>query len=260
MADNTDNNENTANGETPPTRPTTIKDFLFGNKYDACLWFIRLYIIFCTVCFIIPVLGMEFGQSCFKRVLLGCAAISALRLQQRMPRIQLSMEFAKQLALEDSFHYLAYSILFLTSNAATMVLMPIVIFAVMHAATYTRKLIEISGNNNGILMKLKVLIGKIEKPEMQQQMLTFIATNEIMIFPVSILMVLSGNSTILVPFFYYRFLQLRYSSRRNPYSRTVFSQFRMGIDRLSYHAKCPAIGQKILQGFVALVLRFSPAA
>ena len=45
----------------------------------------------------------------------------------------------------------------------------------------------------------------------------------------------SAQASFLVPFFYYRFLQLRYTSRRNPYSRWVFfvfSSFNVHLSRI----------------------------
>lgn len=256
MADeNQQNNENNQQQNQPPT----VKQYLITNKYDTCLWLIRIYMIFSTVLYIVPLLGMQFSASSYKRVLIGSAAISALRIHQRMPRIQFSVEFAKQLVLEDSFHYFSYSVLFLIgSQPATVILMPIFIFAVMHAATYTRKVIEVSGTGNSLVLKFRQLISKIENREIQQQMLLFIATTEILVFALSVLMMFGGQATILVPFFYYRFLQLRYSSRRNPYSKLAFSRLRLSIEQLSNHPKCPSIGRKILLGIVSIAVRFCP--
>lgn len=53
--------------------------------------------------------------SAFYKALLGNAAVSALRLHQRIPahEIALSREFLARFFLEDSAHYLFYSLIFM---------------------------------------------------------------------------------------------------------------------------------------------------
>lgn len=251
MADNERNERN--------EQRQTVQQYLLTNKYDTCLWLIRLYMIFSTVCYMLPLFGQDFGRACYRRVLIGSAAVSALRLHQRLPGIQFNMEFARQLVLEDSFHYLIYSVLFLVGGGATMALMPIFVFSVMHAATYTRKVLNVSGSTNFLIQKMSELISKIENRDTQQQMLFFIATTEILVFVASLLLIFTGQASFLVPFFYYRFLQLRYSSRRNPYSRMVFNQLRTTIEQLAVHPKCPSFASKLLRAAVSITLRFAPA-
>lgn len=260
MADNagagSENNENAQRNE----NPVGVQNFLMQDKYATVCWFIRLYIVISTILYILPLLGQEVSRNSYKRVLLGAAAISALRLHQRLPRIQFNMNFARQLIVEDSLHYLLYSVLFLSAGPATMVLSPIFLFAVLHASSYTRKVLNASGNNGALVQKLHEYISKIQNASMQQQIFLFIATTEIVVFAVSILMIFSGQASFLVPFFYYRFLQLRYTSRRNPYSRMAFEQFRLGIHRLAYHPRCPGICRTLLLGIVSMASRMSPTA
>lgn len=252
------NNEGDA-GENNQNAPG-IQNFLMQDKSLTVLWFIRLYIIASTIFYILPFFGPEVSRNSYKRVLLGSAAISALRLHQRLPRIQFNMEFARLLMVEDSLHYLMYSVLFMMAGSATMVLSPIFLFALMHASSHTKKVLNATGNNGAIMQKLHFYIDKLQNREMQMQVFQFIAVTEIVVMAVSILMVFSGQASILVPFFYYRFLQLRYTSRRNPYSRMAFGQFNLGIQRLAYHPKCPGFARSILLGVIALANRLSPVA
>ena len=41
-----------------------------------------------------------------------------------------------------------------------------------------------------------------------------------------VVFVFTGRTSIVTPFIYYRFLGLRYSSRRNPYTRAIFHELR----------------------------------
>ena len=53
------------------------------------------------------------GYNMYSKALLANAATSALRLHQRLPRVALTREFFGQLFIEDSAHYLLYSMTFL---------------------------------------------------------------------------------------------------------------------------------------------------
>lgn len=84
------------------------------------------------------------SQSAFYKVLLANAATSALRLHQRLPRIQLTKEFLALLLLEDSCHYLFFSLIFLYVQPFIMILFPVVLFAVLHSASYSLKVLDVS--------------------------------------------------------------------------------------------------------------------
>lgn len=213
-----------------------------------------------TFLFIFPLFGVEYSVTCFKRVLLASCCVSGLRMHQRLPRVTLSKDFIRVLVMEDSFHYLIYSLLFLASRPQTMALVPIVVFAILHSASYVQKLLVATDMKNAICLRVKQLTEKVIERNMQTSVLTFIASTEIMIFFLSIVLLFVGRGSLLVPFFYYRFLQLRYMSRRNPYSRLVFGQLRMKIEQMAHNPSCPAIGNKILLAIVSLSSKLSPAS
>jgi len=238
----------------------SVQDYLMANKFDAALLFIRLYIIFATFLFIVPLFGVEYSMTCFKRVLLGSACISALRMHQRLPPVTLSKEFIRVLVMEDSFHYLIYSLLFLFSRPQTMALVPIMVFALLHSASYLQKLINTTQCPAFVANSMRQFTSKITERNMQTSILTFIASTEIMIFFVSIALLFVGRGSLLVPFFYYRFLQLRYMSKRNPYSRLVFGNLRMKIEQMAYRDSCPGVAKKALLAIVSLASKLSPAS
>jgi len=229
-----------------------------ANKFDAVLLAIRLYIIFATFVFMVPVFGTEYSLTCFKRVLLGNACISALRMHQRLPRVTLTKEFLQVLIMEDSFHYLVYSVLFLTSHPTTVALAPIVVFATLHSASYIHKMIATTGSTDFIALKVQSLTSKIVERNMQTSILTFIASMEVMVFAVAVVMIFLGRGSFLVPFFYYRFLQLRYMSQRNPYSRLVFGQLRMKVEAMARAPTTPAFAKKGLTMMVQMAAKLSP--
>merc|ERR1712088_572895 len=80
---------------------------------------------------------------------MASAATSALRLHQRLPRVQLTREFAAQLILEDSAHYLFFAVIFIyASGPITMALLPVLLFAVLHSASYSLTLLDALGQPN----------------------------------------------------------------------------------------------------------------
>jgi hypothetical protein len=72
------------------------------------------------------------------------AATSALRLHQRLPRIQFTKEFLGQLLSEDSCHYLFFSLIFLYVSPVFLVLFPVTLFAILHSASYSLTLLDVS--------------------------------------------------------------------------------------------------------------------
>jgi len=213
-----------------------------------------MFTIFYTFSYFIPVFGGS-PQSSYLRALLGNAATSALRLHQRMPEFRLSREYLGQLFLEDSAHYLYFSLLFVTtSTPMNFALIPVFLYAVLHAQSYTKQLINLVGPT--ALPLVRRLLAKIEAQ--QVQILRFIASSEIFLMPAIILSLLVGQMFILMPFLYYRFLSLRYSSRRNPYCRQVFSELRVGTEMLCNKPQCPQLVRSLCFKSIAFICRLAP--
>lgn len=100
----------------------------------------------------------------YHKALLGSAATSALKLHQRLQgeRFEFSRAYLRRLTIEDSFHYLMYSIIFSNSYPITsklikiknsllftilgfffkVVLVPVVLFALLHVSSYTKTMLE----------------------------------------------------------------------------------------------------------------------
>ncbi|XP_073093791.1 transmembrane protein 33 isoform X3 [Manis javanica] len=191
--------------------------FMMANKLDTAMWLSRLFTVYCSALFVLPLLGLHEAASFYQRALLANALTSALRLHQRLPHFQLSRAFLAQALLEDSCHYLLYSLIFVNSYPVTMSIFPVLLFSLLHAATYTKKVLDAKGSNS--LPLLRSMLDKLSAN--QQNILKFIACNEIFLMPATVFMLFSGQGSLLQPFIYYRFLTLRYSSRRNPYCRLM---------------------------------------
>ena len=51
---------------------------------------------------------------------------------------------------------------------------------------------------------------------------------------------------MVTPFIYYMFLSMRYTSRRNPYCRTICHELRLAVEALAYNPKCPVWAKNVI--------------
>lgn len=238
----------------PPSTDTTgaarFIEHVKANKIDVALWATRLLTILFTIAYILPLFGS--AQSYYTKVLLANAATSALRLHQRLPTFGFSREFLGRLLQEDSCHYLFFSIIFLYVYPVLLILFPVLLFAVLHSSSYSLKLLDILGQNSWWGARFFISIVEFQTTNI----LRLVAFSEIFIMPLTIVLVFTGRAGLMTPFIYYHFLNMRYMSRRNPFTRNMFTEIRMGVDALALRS--PPIVSKILRGAVSFVTRLAP--
>ena len=79
-----------------------------------------------------------------------------------------------------------------------------------------------------------------------RNILRMVAFQEIFLLPFSVFMIFAGKTSLATPFLYYRFLSMRYSSRRNPYCRTICHELRLAVEALAYNPKCPGWAKNVI--------------
>ncbi|KAJ8269509.1 hypothetical protein COCON_G00121160 [Conger conger] len=238
----------------PPQARQGPVQFMLSNKVETAMWLSRLFTVYCSVLFILPLLGLLEAANFYQRALLANALTSALRLHQRLPHFQLSRAFLAQALQEDSCHYLLYSLILVNSYPITMGIFPVFLFSLLHATTYTKRVLDTVGPNS--LAFVRNLLDKLTAN--QQNILKFIACNEIFLMPATVFLLFSGQGSLLQPFIYYRFLTLRYSSRRNPYCRTLFTELRVLLEHLIMKPACPAFFRRMCLNSIAFISRLAP--
>ncbi|XP_077984038.1 transmembrane protein 33-like [Glandiceps talaboti] len=231
-----------------------VSEHISTHKIDTGLWLSRLFTVMCCIVFIIPIFGQAYSYGAYQRALICNGLTSALRLHQRLPRFQMNREFFGRMLLEDSCHYLFYSLIFANSYPITLVLTPIMLYAILHASSYTRILLNLSSET--AFAFIRRIIDKLATS--QQQLFRFIALNEIIIFPCIVAMLFTGKSSILLPFVYYRFISLRFSSRRNPYCRVIFHEMRVYAENFSRGPSCPGFLRNIIYKSIVLLEKLAP--
>jgi len=240
------------NMQSPMSR---LVNFMTGNKIQAALWLTRVFTVVSSFIFFIPIIGGD-QMTLYNRVLLANAATSALRLHQRLPNFQFSREFFAQLFLEDSAHYLFFTLIFVMSYPVSMALIPVFLFALMHATTYTKSLLNVMGPESCQLVRN--LIAKLDNQ--QRNILRFIACTEIFLMPMIIYLIFVGRASLLQPFLYFRFLSLRYASRRNPYCRQLFYELKSTVIHHTNSPKCPQVLRNVCSRLISFISNLAPVA
>ncbi|KAF5294525.1 hypothetical protein FQA39_LY13379 [Lamprigera yunnana] len=112
---NDGNGNNTTTGGVDRSRRSlnyeALRTHVVSHKIDVALWVIRIFTVLFTLAYFIPIVGNS--HSSYYKALLSNAAISALRLHQRLGTVQFTQQFIAQLLTEDSCHYLFYSLIFI---------------------------------------------------------------------------------------------------------------------------------------------------
>lgn len=229
-----------------------LKEHIILNKIDTALWASRVLTILFAIGYVIPIFGNP--TNAYYKVLMANAATSALRLHQRMPPFKFSRDYLQKLLLEDSCHYLLYSLIFLYAYPVLLIIFPVTLFAVLHSASYSLTLLDTLGQNSWWGARLLISLVEFQT----RNILRLAAFAEIFIMPLAIVLVFLGKAGIMTPLVYYQFLVLRYSSRRNPYTRNVFYELRLVTENFANGARTPPVVRKVLQGSMSFISRLAP--
>merc|ERR1739838_68969 len=235
-------------GETSaPPRPSII-EYLKRDPITSIMFGLRIYTIFAGLMAILN----PYSQL-FTKVLMASAATNALRLHQRIPQLSISAQTLQNILAEDSGHYLAYSLMFMSGRQhAALILIPIIAFAIMHVSNFSNK---IFAETSFSFAKGQQAVQYVRTKNVF--LLQFIAMSEIFLMPLVIYFAFTGAG-LFTPLIYYRFLVLRYSSERNPYNRTCFHQMRLQADQYAANPSTPGILKTLITKAQAISYRLAP--
>jgi hypothetical protein len=225
-----------------------------AKKIDTALWVTRLLTIIFSLLYLLPIFGP--GITFYHRAFLANAATSALRLHQRLPRVTFTREFLAQLISEDSCHYLFYSLIFIYCAPITLAILPVLLFAVLHFASFSLTLLDALGRNSAWIGRLFISLIEFQTVTI----LRMAAGAEIFTMVFVIAYTLMGRASLLTPFIYYRFLTLRYASRRNHYTRTMFWELRMTAERIAASPNCPKFLGAVIHKSIGFISQLAPQA
>lgn len=243
------------NSQTENERPSAVnalKEHVLEKKVDVTLWATRFLVLFFTFFYFIPIFGNPANS--YYKVLIANAAISALRLHQRLPPFALSRDYFRHLVSEDSFHYLWFSIIFLYVSPITLAILPVFLFCLIHFASYSLTILDTLGQNSWWGARLSISLVEFQT----RNILRLIAFAEIFLMPFVVIMIFLGKAGLFTPFMYYHFLTMRYSSRRNPYTKNMFTEIRQVAERIANNSKTPGFVKTAIGTGIQLVIRLAP--
>jgi len=240
----------------PPARGfAALMAHVSAHKVDFALWVTRILTLYFTLIYVLPFVGNPYEA--YYKALAASGATSALRLHQRLPRVSMSREFLARLMAEDSAHYLFYCLIFMYGNTITVVLMPIALFAALHAASYSLTMLDALGMGRGSNAGLaKALVSLVELQS--RNILRSAAFSEIFLMPIVVIMIFMGRATLFTPFLYYRFLSMRYASQRNPYTRNMFHEIRLAAEEVASSPRFPQGARNLLFKIINFISRLAP--
>jgi hypothetical protein len=232
----------------PPHLQPSFISVLLERKVDTVLLLSRLATIFFTIMYILPFYRSE-SNVYYSKALLSSLVTSALRVRQRIPTFEFSRQFLFNLFREDSAHYLMYSFLFLSGTPMTIVLIPLATYALLHSCSFLSQVVT----NVPAIQQLFIHV-----TNNQLNLLRFVALNEIVLMPILILSIFVARSNFLLIFMYYRFLTLRYTSNRNPYTRNLFFELRQSVEYLCNKPACPPFVARLCYNIIGFINRLAP--
>ncbi|KAI6240896.1 Transmembrane protein 33-like protein [Aphelenchoides fujianensis] len=230
-----------------------VKDDPF---FSICSW-LRILTLYFLLAYTLNSLGIISNKTSYSKAFAAAAATNAFRLHQRLRGTNnafFSRDFLQQLMLEDPAHYLLYSIAFISSAPVTMALFPIGIYALLHTASYVIKTAEVTGHSRSPFV---VAVGQF-RDRYTTTCLSTAAFTEVFLFPVMCAMILMGKANFLFVFLYYRFLSLRWASRRNPHTRLAFYNLKVSLFDVASKPACPNIVKQFIYQSVNLIQRLAP--
>ena len=189
-------------------------------------------------------------------MLMANALTSGLRLFQRVQISTLRLDRAsmQRVLQEDAFHYLMYTMIFLSVKPVFLLVIPVTVFAFLHFMSYLIQILDLFGQNSCWPARLAISIVEFQSTNL----LRLIAFTEILIAPLCLILLVTGRSGLFTPFLYAQFLMLRYSSQRNPHTRNMFYRLRLVSESFANKPSCPGILAKLIHKGIAILSRMSP--
>ena len=147
--------------------------------------------------------------------------------------------------------------MFLFTAPVPEVLIPVVLLAVLHLASFTLTLLDWLGIRSMKFWPRRVLINLMALHA--RSIIKAVAATEVLLMPLTVFLVLTGRMSFVIPFFYYYFfLGSRYTDGRNPYTRIIFRELRVLLEQTASHRRMPLFGSNIIHRTIRIVSNLEP--
>lgn len=246
--------ETSSSSTNRPAGFQAVVDHIKQDSINFVLWVSRLLTIVFALGFLLPIIWPS--NNAYNKLMLASAVTSALRLYVRIDisTLSFSKETLHRILSEDACHYLMYSMIFRYVTPAFILVIPVVLFAILHFASYSIVLLDKFGQNSCWPARLAISLVEFQS----SNMLRMIAFVEIFIAPFCFFMLITGRASLFTPLIYAQFLMMRYSSHRNPHTRNMFYRLRLVVETFANKPQVPKVIGNILFKGIELVSRLAP--
>lgn len=170
-----------------------------ANATDTLCFLLRTLTIYFAAAYLLSMSSPEYQKTVYFKAFAAAAATSAFRLHQRVRGSMnptFSRDFLQQVMLEDSAHYLLYSLIFPTSTPVSskqtpiasqslVALIPITLYAIWHSLAFVIKVAGVLNyTDKPIIQKLNRF-----KSAQTENVLGLIACSEIFLLPIFFAMI-----------------------------------------------------------------------
>eukprot|EP00047_Mylnosiga_fluctuans_P024411 m.160770 g.160770 ORF g.160770 m.160770 type:complete len:260 (+) comp9851_c2_seq1:51-830(+) len=226
-----------------------LKAGLLASPAETVAFSLRGAVVLFTVVALVFATS-SFGSTAYYQALFCFGLASIVRLYQRCGAPKFSSDYLRNVLVEDSAHYVLYSLVFFGGAPSPAVLLSPSIYAFFAACTFFRKSIA-----PAISPRLEGAVKKIESSASKG--FTYASNIEIGVFFLLLFRLITGPGfhELVILYMYIQFCMLRTTSRRNAYPRAAWAAVRANIERIVNSPRCPGIVrtlyQRVLQGIAA---------
>ncbi|XP_019857399.1 PREDICTED: transmembrane protein 33-like isoform X1 [Amphimedon queenslandica] len=237
----------------------SLMDHVKANRSKSLQFLLRIITLTCGLLFILSgiIVSPYTGVSSYYYAFLSSLLTFGIQLNKRMTENQVSLvsrAFINLLVTEDSGHYVLYSFFFYNQYPNIIHLFPIVLYAFLGIARFMQEIHQLVSPS----VASKLLVISRWASVNQSPVHRFIAYCEVFTFPIMLWEILAGHMFILAPLFYYNFLKMRYTSRRNGSVRMVFSELHTSACFIAAHRNCPTIISSVIYKMDSVISRLNP--
>lgn len=248
----------TSSSRAAPAPSGDLKSFLWGTKeakFNTVQFGLRIFMLLNFLGYLLtPVFGVYYGELCFSRFMKASLVNYVLYLAWKHGRPQLNQQYAMQLAMDPTSHYVFFCIIFLGSHSYLFAFFPILIGDVVHLAYFSSQLLQRSQPR--ITRKLATQVnplmvrvtGRTDWPNLDEKgkwtaiynrVPQLSANSELSLGMILLVQLLLPSRNFFVCLLYWQFLRLRYMLSNE--IKVAFSLLNTRIMRLISHPSCPAV-------------------
>eukprot|EP01135_Chromosphaera_perkinsii_P006561 Nk52_evm3s545 gene=Nk52_evmTU3s545 len=230
-----------------------LRNYVVQQKLPSIWWLAHIFLLLNAAAYMVMPMS-AFSIDCYRRAFKGGLVSYAISIFQRHGQPQMSQLYLQRVTSDESFHFLLYCVVFLTSAPLTMVLIPVCVYSLFHFTQHAKHIATLALPTQTSLRQK--IVGYLSLLDGQRDMLgSFAAYVEVFILPTLVIQWLFfGHTGFLTLIIYAQFLHGRYVV--SVYSRAAFHSINIEIEKFMNGPMCPTF---IRNGYLKAVAMLQQA-